>query len=1199
MTRCSSCGTQNPEGARFCLSCGASLVPACPVCGTEPPAGARFCPGCGAALVETAPPPAGQERRIVTILFADLVGSTGLGERLDPERLQEVLDTYFHAMREEIEAEGGTVEKFIGDAVMAAFGVPTAHEDDPSRALRAALRMRRRLQDVNRSLESRFGVVLQVRTGVNTGEVLAAIHPSPGDAMVAGDAVNVAARLEQAAEPGQIVVAERTARAARGFRYSELGPQDLRGKEHPVPAVTLVEEAPDRPQRGVPGLHAPMVGRDRELAFLQTVFEGVVTEGRPNLVTIYGDPGVGKSRLAREFLGWAEAQQPAPTIALGRCLPYGEGVTYWPLAEILKSHAGVLDSDATEVVLGKIEASCDDVLAADPSIDPAAACGAIAYTVGLEFPTASMRELEPRQVRDRMRAAWRVFFSSLSARSALVVVIEDIHWADPALLDLLEHLIDRVVGPVLFLCPSRPELTERRPGWGGGHRNVSSLAIEPLSAEHAGRLVNLLLSVQDLPDRIRSQILARAEGNPFFLEEIVRHLIDDRRIVRDGDRWRASPDIGDVEIPDTVQGVLAARIDLLDAVEKRALQRAAVVGRVFWPGPVGRLLNGDRDRLRDTLDRLVERELVRSRLTSSIAGEPEFIFKHILTRDVAYATLPRRERGPAHASVAEWIEATAGERRPEFAELLAHHYAEAHRSALDGGDDPVRLEHLRLQAFEAFLEAAEATRRRFATDGALRLVEKALALASTPLERARSLEQRGMIARTNYQGDLSWTSLREAADIRLRDVADDGEAIARVCARAVENPMRWPGSMRTTPDEEVVRRYIEQGLALAREGSVEWIRLVTASAFTLFAFAPIRGSTPEEVDACHRAGLAAADAALAIGRPDLASAALDGAGSSLIAIGNYGGAVPILERRLELAEGFDDPWEVGDVNDMATWNAVMIGDYERARTFGNRAFDLIELGAEGLATHGLSWCAIAELELGNWYRVVDELGPTVERLLGPARAEHPPYFAANMFGALAVIESLQDDDRADRHVGILREMLGAVDATIGRGNIRTWLAWALMGTGALDEAGDLLAAADESRISGHLPLLRQVQAEHVAESGRWDRAPAFAEAARAYAAEAGLRALPIHVDRLEGRGALAAGDHRRAVALLERASDDFASLSARWEEARTQTFLAEALAPAGRAAEARARLRSAGEVFERLGARRERERAHALEEALG
>jgi hypothetical protein len=283
---------------------------------------------------------------------------------------------------------------------------------------------------------------------------------------------------------------------------------------------------------------------------------------------------------------------------------------------------------------------------------------------------------------------------------------------------------------------------------------------------------------------------------------------------------------------------------------------------------------------------------------------------------------------------------------------------------------------------------------------------------------------------------------------------------------------------------------------------------------------------------------------------------------------------------------------------MVTWNAVMIGDFERGRDFGNRAFDLIELGAEGLATHGLSWCAIAELELGNWYRVVDELGPTVERLLGPARAEHPPYFAANMIGALAVIETLQGDERAARHVGVLREMLDAVDATVGRGGIRTWLAWALMGTGALDEAGDLLARADESRILGHLPLLRQVQAEHLAESGRWDRVPAFAETTRAYAAGAGLRALPIHVDRLDGRAALAAGDDQRAVTLLERASGDFASLSALWEVARTETFLAQALAHAGRDEEARARLRSAGEVFEMLGARRERERAHALEERL-
>ncbi|HJX75301.1 MAG TPA: hypothetical protein VJ247_03035, partial [Gaiella sp.] len=270
-----------------------------------------------------------------------------------------------------------------------------------------------------------------------------------------------------------------------------------------------------------------------------------------------------------------------------------------------------------------------------------------------------------------IHGAWRSLFSALASRAPVVAVIDDIHWADQALLDLLEELADRVVGPAFFLCPARPELTERRPGWGGGKRNVTSVGLDPLTSVESDRLVGLLLSVADLPASVRERILERAEGNPFFLEEIVRHLIDEGVIVRDADRWRAASTIAEVQIPDTVQAVLAARIDLLDPVEKRALQRAAVVGRVFWPGPVGRLLNGDREHLRSTLDRLEDRDMVLSRLSSSIAGEPEFIFKHILTREVAYESLPRRERAGAHAAVASWIQETTGARAKEFVELLA------------------------------------------------------------------------------------------------------------------------------------------------------------------------------------------------------------------------------------------------------------------------------------------------------------------------------------------------------------------------------------------------------------------------------------------------------------------------------------------------------------------------------------------------
>ena len=1131
---------------------------------------------------------------MVTILFADVTSSTALGERLDPEWLQEVLATYFGAMREEIEAEGGTVEKFIGDAVMAAFGVPTAHEDDPARALRAALRMRERLTVVNNDLARRFGVTLRIRTGVNTGEVLAATNPPPGEPMVTGDAVNAAARLEQGAEPGQIVVAERTARAARGFRFRELGERELRGRQASVPGVELEGAAPTPIERGVPGLRAPMVGRDRELELLRSLYLRSAAEGNPNQVTIYGDPGVGKSRLTNEFVAWTEAQDPAPIVVRGRCLPYGDGVTYWPLAEILKGLAGVRDTDPPEVALDRVRELGADLITTEVAMNPTKATAAIAFSVGLEDPAFSFREAEPREVRLKMHTAWRSLFSALAARAPVVAVIDDIHWADPALLDLLEELADRVVGPVLFVCPARPELSERRPGWGGGRRNVSSISLDPLTSEESDRLIELLLSVDDLPPAVHARILERAEGNPFFLEEIVRHLIDEGSIVRDGRRWHAAADIGDVQIPDTVQAVLAARIDLLDPIEKRALQRAAVVGRVFWPEPVGRLLNGDRDRLRDTLDRLEERELVLSRLASSIAGEQEFIFKHVLTREVAYESLPRRERGQAHASVAEWIESTSGERRAEFAELLAYHYEEAFRSAADG--DHEGTEMLRMRALEASLEASEVARRRFALEAALRLADRAVDLAVSPLERATTLEQRGLVARNDYQGDLSWESFREAVDLRLRELPQDRHAIASSCAQAVENPMRWPGSMFHPPLEEEVRHYIDLGLEHASEGSEDRIRLLTAAAFTPFGFAPLRGTTPEEVEACHELGLQAAEAALAIGRPDLASAALDGAGSALVTIGEYGGElVSIIQRRLELANSFDDPWEIGDVYDMAIWDWTMIGNYEVARAYGDRAFEMAQLGAEGLAIHGLSWLAMVELQLGNWDRVSDELGPLVESLLGP-RSDDPPYFTQNMMGSLAVIEVVRGDPE-QRHLGVLRRMAEAKKFELGVGGLTAWLAWALLLRGSTSEAEASLEDSDRSGFRGHLPLLHQVRADFIAETLRWDLVPAFVSAARRYSADAGLVALPYHLDRLEGRHALAEGKPA-AASFLERSRDGFASLSARWELARTDRLLAEALADQGRVEDARESVSRAARVFEELGAAGELQRARSLADRL-
>jgi class 3 adenylate cyclase len=1162
------------------------------------PTGARFCPSCGSAIAGGEPVPEGQERRLVTILFADVTGSTRLGERLDPERLQEVMATYFGAMREEIEAEGGTVEKFIGDAVMAAFGVPVAHEDDPSRALRAALRMRRRLAEVNADLQARFGIAVEIRTGVNTGEVLAPTVPRAGEPMATGDAVNVAARLEQSAEPGQVIVAERTARAARGFRFRELGGRELRGKQHPVPAVLLEEQLPGAPQRGVPGLRAPMIGRDAELEVLQSLYHRSAAEARPNLVTIYGDPGVGKSRLTLEFLEWAAAIQAPPVVVRGRCLPYGEGVTYWPLAEILKARSGVIDTDPPEVVLERVRAMGRGLLSEAFAADPAKATAALAYTVGVDDPAVPFHAMEPREVRLKTHAAWRSFFSALAAAAPVVAVIEDIHWADPALLDLLEELAERTQGAALFVCTARPELTERRPGWGGGRRNFTSVALDPLTMQEADALVTLLLSIEELPEAVHRHILERAEGNPFFLEEIIRQLIDEAHIVRAGDRWRAAPGIGDVVIPDTVQAVLAARIDLLGPTEKRALQSAAVVGRVFWPGPVLLLLDGEGPRLDDTLARLEERDLVLSRLGSAVAGEREFAFKHVLTRDVAYESLPRRERARAHSAVAGWIESTTSERRGEFAELLAYHYEEAYRGRRDDAHaDPETEERLRAKAFSWLIQASEDARRRYAVAKAAAMAERAQALAHEPLERAMALEQVGMVALNDYRGDLAYEAFGEAADTRAEHAPADRMAIARVCARAVEVPMRWPGSMMHVPPEVEVRRYLDLGIAnVGDSDSEEHVRLLFAGAFVAYAFGSTRAITDEEYERAAADAERAADMAMRLGRPELASASLDGAGAALWPRGLYGRSRAIERRRLELAETLEDPWELGDIHAVAAWGATMMGEYAQAVRYSSKGEALTAGEAQGMALHNLSWRSLAEFSLGNWGAVVDEILPRVRSTLGDRRG-NPPYFMAHAFGSAAFILDARGDPAAPELVALLRRHAGE-EGEWRRWSI-IWLAWILARHDRSDEVSGLLDRLRSVGTGVTRPLEDQVRAEILHRFARWGEAPAFLERSRAFADRGELRALPVHLDRLEGRAALAGGDVDSGLTLLEGARRGFAELGAAWERARTELDIADALVATGRPDEARSMLEAASPDLERAGALIELERLRELRGRLG
>ena len=819
----------------------------CPRCGTENPDRAKFCLECGAPLEASAPP--AEERKLVTVLFADLAGSTALGERLDAEALKEVMGRFFAAMREQIEAEGGTVEKFIGDAVMAAFGVPVAHEDDPARALRAALRMQRRLAALNVELKAAHGVELGMRVGVNTGEVLAATAPRSGEAMATGDAVNVAARLQQAAETGQVLVGERTAAAVRGFGFAPAESLDLRGKTGGV-AARLLEGERDEPARGVPGLRSRMVGRDRELELLGSLLRRAGEDRHAHLVTIYGDPGVGKSRLVAEFTAHAEAR-----VVRGRCLPYGDGVTFWPLAEILKTEAGVLDTDPPDVALGRITTLAESA----PQLAPFLA--ALIHTIGLDDPGSPLRDMAPRAVMNEIHAGWRGFFTALADERPLIVVVDDIHWADAAMLDLLEALPDRIQAPTVFLCPARPELTARRPSWGGGRRSASSIALEPLAPGDADEMVRLLLHVDGLPDHTHDQILQRAEGNPFFLEEILRRLIDERLIVHESGRWRAAQGIEQVALPDTIQAVLAARIDLLPPAEKRAVQAAAVVGRTFWPGAVAGLLNGDAEQVEETLESLERRDLVLSRIGSAMAGERELIFKHILTRDVAYESLPRRDRPAAHARVGEWIEATFGERRGEVAELLAHHFDLA-------GDRP------RAQRYA--LEAAGRDLARLALDQATAFATRAAELADHGRDRAAALIVIGEIAYQRADGDAAYRAWREAVELLEADPDAERAAVATVCGRLALMITRAPGLMpqtRATPEE--TRRYLELGVAaVGDQETVALVELLLAEGGWAFGF-PDPPPSPEVRERMRVAAARAVSTAQRLDRPDLLSIALD------------------------------------------------------------------------------------------------------------------------------------------------------------------------------------------------------------------------------------------------------------------------------------------------------------------------------------
>jgi class 3 adenylate cyclase/tetratricopeptide (TPR) repeat protein len=1130
MLVCLRCSRENADDARFCNACGAPLVAARGVA---------------------------QERKVVTVLFADVTGSASLGERLDPEELKDVMGSFFAAMRDEIEAAGGTVEKFIGDAVMAAFGVPRVHEDDPARALRAALCMRVRLGELNKSLSRRHGVEMEMRIGINTGEVIAVTQARPGEALATGDAVNAAARLEQTARPGQVLVSERTAQAARGFRFGPPQVLELRGKSEPLRAVELLAEQPIA--EGTLHGRVELVGRQRELELLTTTYGRVVAEERPQLVTLYGEAGVGKSRLVGELLAALEASSPAPTALRGRCLAYGDGITYWPFAELLKGYGHALDTDSGEVAFGRVTDAAEKVLRAAGVEGPQQIAATLAGSIGLAASDQPPRN--PLELRAETHFAWRSFFSALAAETPTVLIIEDIHWADAAVIELLEDVSERAAGPLLILCTARPELTTRRPTWGGGRRSFTGLVVDPLGEEDSAQLAELLLGDGAGHDD-RAAMLARAEGNPFFLEEIVRA--------------RGFGPAGASAIPDTVQAALAARIDLLPFDEKRTLQAASVVGRVFWPGAVAEVADLDEGSVDELLDRLQDRDLVLGRLSSSMSGQRELIFRHALVRDVAYESLPRRDRVDMHSDTGTWIERIYAGRRDEVVELLAHHRAAAYKVGAT--------EKLRAEAFESLAEAAESAYARSGFERSASLARQALELAATPLERARALEALGYAAFVLFDGSTAWESLREAADIVAREAPDDRLRLAEICGFAVMVPSRSSGLMRHSPAADEVAPYLELGLANAGEDDSEALVLLLASqGFWDFGF----GVEPDDESGRiqRRAAERAREIARRLARPDLELLSLDAISAGLNVRGQYGLSEDLDRQRLEIAKGVRDPFEVVDTYYTAAWSAYEVGHYRVAVELCVE-FEAGEFAATPIGPLSLS--VLARVALGEWDEALADQA-RVRELLG-ADESNPSSFASGGYGAEALIHEARGETAAADAVRVEIETWYSGDRP------RKWplphLILMLARRGDFSTAREALGVLHDRDI--YLPRELEVHCTLIAEQETWDEAERVIERSRSHAAGARLLSLPLHADRLEGRLLLAAGDAAAAVDPLERALAGFADLDARWEVALTALSLGEALVQLERNEQAASVLERAADEFARLRVPRELERAQRL-----
>jgi class 3 adenylate cyclase/tetratricopeptide (TPR) repeat protein len=911
------------------------IVASCSTCGAETEAGARFCAACGAPLISRQGAE-GERRKTVTILFCDVTGSTPLAESLDPETLRHVMLRYFDAVALVIERHGGTIEKYIGDAVMAVFGVPQIHEDDALRAVRAAAGIHAALAALNGELDLTFGTTLATRIGVNTGEVMAG-EPGLEQLLVTGDAVNVAARLEQAAQPGEILLGEATYRLVLAAVSAEqLEGLALKGKALPVAAWRLLDV-----DQGAPGwlrrVDSPLVDREDELTLLLEIFERVRESGASQIVTAIGSAGVGKTRLSSELLSRLHGRA---GVAHGRCLPYGEGITFWPIVGMIRDLAGIGEGDSPT----DAEVKLSQLLAA--SSERALIAERLAPLLGPGTETAIQETF------------WgvRKLLEDVGAQRPLVIVFDDIHWGEPTFLDLLDYLTDWIAGtPVLLLCLARPELLDVRAGWTAGKANATILTVEPLSETDTDGLIRNLVGGTELADEARGRIADLAEGNPLFVEESLRMLVDEGVLEPAEGGWVVRGDLAAVAIPPTIHAIVTARLERLEAEERAVLERASVIGRVFGWGAVTELTPEDvRPRVASHLQSLMRKELIRPDF-ERIGREDAFRFTHILVRDAAYHELPKSVRVDLHERMATWTAERMHDRAGEYEEIVGYHLEQAYRSLLELGPASERTLALGRRAASPLGSAGDRAYARGDMPAAVTLLSRAAALlppeaterAELLPELAFALLETGEFERLQEVAAETGAAAEASGDRRLQGHA----AILAMWIRLFTNPVGWAGEAeREATKASAAFREVRDERGLAKASSllalVHTLRCSFGDAEAMWetaanharragdrrdemesrAWVPLTiWAGPTHVDA----GLRRCEDAFARAEGDLKvmSSALMAQGAFVAGLGRFDEARELLSRARAFSQEVALPvWEAGPLAQLCGWVETFAGD---------------------------------------------------------------------------------------------------------------------------------------------------------------------------------------------------------------------------------------------------------------------------------